>query len=347
MNDNSPPVLEVTDLGVQFPGPSGPQRAVDGVSFSIPRGKALALVGESGCGKTLTCRSILRLVEPPGEIAQGRIVVHARDGRAIDVAALADDDDGLYDLRGGIVSMIFQEPMSAWSPVHTIGNQFVEAICLHRPTTADQARQMALESFARVGIRDPARVFDSFPHQLSGGMCQRCMIAMAMASAPDLLIADEPTTALDVTLQAQVLSLLADLQRTVGCGVLLVTHDLGVVAQTADTVAVMYLGRIVEMGPVRSVFARPVHPYTRGLLAAAGSLQSGAALSFIAGAVPSLASMPSGCAFHPRCPHAVSGVCDATIPALEETRPGWTVACLRAGELSRAGDASGLFAPRA
>jgi oligopeptide/dipeptide ABC transporter ATP-binding protein len=264
----------------------------------------------------------------------GRILLHSQRSGTIDIAALGEDDDLLYHVRGGLVSMIFQEPMTALSPVHTVGDQICEAILLHQDVTPAEARRRAVEMLRKVGVSAPDRRIDQYPHELSGGMRQRIVIAMALVCDPELLIADEPTTALDVTLQAQILSLIKGLQSEMGCSVLLITHDLGVVAQAADEVAVMYLGRIVETGSVRALLKSPRHPYTRGLLKSLPSLNQGRRLCSIAGSVPSLSAIPVGCPFHPRCDHAVAGRCDVGAPPpLRSVGAGHQVACVRAEEL--------------
>jgi oligopeptide/dipeptide ABC transporter ATP-binding protein len=328
-------VLEVNNLRTHFMTEEGVALpAVDGVTFSIRRGRTLALVGESGCGKSVTSYSLLRLIQPPGRIVGGRVLLHSAREGDIDVTALPDNSRRLRQVRGGLVSMIFQEPMTALSPVHTVGNQIAEVILLHRGVTEEEARQTGIEMLRKVGIAAPERRFDQYPHEMSGGMRQRVMIAMALVCRPELLIADEPTTALDVTIQAQILGLIRSLQSEIGCSVLLITHDLGVVAQMADDVAVMYLGRIVEYGTVRDVLKRPRHPYTQGLLRSIPSLQSTGRLVSIPGTVPALTAIPPGCPFHPRCPHAQRGRCDVNgPPESRELEPGHRAACLRAEEI--------------
>jgi len=333
------PILEVTDLHTHFFTEEGELPAVNGVSFSLGRGRTLALVGESGCGKTVTSYSILRLVQKPGRIVGGRIRLRPRTGPPIEVTQLDARDPRLFHLRGGIASMIFQEPIAALSPVHTIGAHLAEALQLHERATDAEARRRGIEMLRKVGISAPETRFDQYPHELSGGMRQRVGIAIALICNPELLIADEPTTALDVTIQAQVLHLIRSLQAELGCSVLLITHDFGVVAQAADDVAVMYLGRIVERGPVRDVIKRPRHPYTQGLLKAIPSLNLGRRLASIPGSVPSLAAIPAGCPFHPRCPHAQAGRCDVgPAPALRSLAPGHDASCLRAEEIAVAAD---------
>lgn len=262
------PLLEVENLEVSFFTPDGVVPAVRGVTFAIPRGRTLALVGESGSGKSVTSYSILRLIQPPGRIVGGRIVLRSARAGEIDIARLGEESELLYRVRGGLVSMIFQEPMTALSPVHSIGSQIAEAILIHQKLPKAEARELTLEILRKVGVVNAAQRFDQFPHELSGGMRQRVVIAMALVCKPELLIADEPTTALDVTIQAQILGLIKTLQQELGCSVLLITHDFGVVAQMADDVAVMHRGQIVERGDVRSVLKNPRHPYTRALLAA-------------------------------------------------------------------------------
>jgi oligopeptide/dipeptide ABC transporter ATP-binding protein len=329
-------VLEVSGLKTHFFTDDGVLPAVDGVTFSIPRGKTLALVGESGCGKSVTSYSLLRLIQPPGRIVGGKILLHSARAGDIDIAALKDDSPQLYHVRGGLVSMIFQEPMTALSPVHMVGDQISEAILLHQAVSKAEARRLGIEMLKKVGVSAPERRYDQYPHEMSGGMRQRVVIAMALVCKPELLIADEPTTALDVTIQAQVLGLIKELQREIGCSVLIITHDLGVVAQTADEVAVMYLGRIVEHGSVRQILKTPRHPYTQGLLNSIPSLNKGGRLTSIPGTVPSLTAIPEGCPFHPRCAHAKPGVCDiGTPPALRELSPHHEAACVRAEELAR------------
>lgn len=328
-------VLEVIDLHTHFSAESGEVRAVDGVTFRIKRGRTLALVGESGCGKSVTSYSILRLIQQPGRIVKGKILLHSRSAGVIDIAALAEDDARLYEVRGGLVSMIFQEPSAALSPVHRVGDQIAEAIQLHRRVSDADARTQVIDMMRRVGISAPERRVDQFPHELSGGMRQRVVIAMALVCQPELLIADEPTTALDVTVQSQILQLIKQSQAQLGCSVLFITHDFGVVAQTADEVAVMYLGRIVEQGPVREVLRAPRHPYTRGLLRCLPSLGTGGRLAVIPGSVPSPAAVPPGCPFHPRCEFAQAGRCDVgTPPALEQATPVHAVACIRHQEIN-------------
>ena len=260
------PLLEVTDLRTSFITQDGVVPAVDGVTFSIARGRTLALVGESGSGKSVTAYSLLRLIQPPGQIVGGSILLRSARAGEVDIARLDERAEMLYKVRGGLISMIFQEPMTALSPVHSIGNQIAEAILLHQHTTKDEARRRTVEMLAKVGIGQPDQRFDQYPHELSGGMRQRVVIAMALVCRPELLIADEPTTALDVTIQAQILGLIKTLQRELNCSVLLITHDFGVVAQVADDVAVMLRGKIVERGTVREVLKHPQHEYTRALL---------------------------------------------------------------------------------
>ncbi len=265
------PLLEVEELRVSFFTPDLVVPAVEGVTFSIARGQTLALVGESGSGKSVTAYSILRLIQPPGRMTGGRILLRSARVGDIDIAKLEDDSDRLFEVRGGLISMIFQEPMTALSPVHTIGSQIAEAILLHRPIGKTVARELTLEMLDKVGIAPATRCYEQYPHELSGGMRQRVVIAMALVCRPELLIADEPTTALDVTIQAQILGLIKTLQREIGCSVLLITHDFGVVAQMADEVAVMQRGKIVERGEVRAVLKNPQHAYTRALLDALSS----------------------------------------------------------------------------
>jgi oligopeptide/dipeptide ABC transporter ATP-binding protein len=303
-------VLEVQDLRVAFHGRREVVRAVDGVSFALDAGETVALVGESGCGKSATALALLRLLPAPaGRIESGRV---ALDGEDLVTAA----DARLRALRGSAISMVFQEPMTSLNPVLAIGDQVAEAIALHQGLDDDAAFEAAVAMLARVGIPSPAVRAEAYPHQLSGGMRQRVMIAMALACRPRVLVADEPTTALDVTVQAQILALLADLQRELGMAVLLITHDLGVVAQSARRVLVMYAGRVVEEGSVEAVFARPRHPYTAGLLRSVPrSDRPGAALAPIEGAVPDPRERPPGCAFHPRCALAEPR-CRVEAPAL-------------------------------
>ena len=363
-----PNVLEVDGLKVYFHLEEGAVRAVDGVTFAVPRGKIVALVGESGCGKSVTAYSILRLIQKPGRIMGGKIVLYPQSRPPIDLTALDEAAGGkiLYDVRGGLVSMIFQEPMTALSQVHTVGNQICEAVLLHQKMTLREAQARAAEMLRRVGIPGADKRLFQYPFEMSGGMRQRAVIAMALACNPELLIADEPTTALDVTIQAQIMGLMKRLQQDLGTAILLITHNLGVVAQMADEVAVMYLGRIVERAGVRTILKSPRHPYTMGLLASlprltrsklgetvvlslsaskpfpspgGGGRRAGrrGRLFSIRGSVPSLTEIPSGCPFHPRCPYFEPGRCDmAGPPPLEPVESGHQVACLRAGEIGTA-----------
>ena len=319
-------LLDVRDLRTSFFTPQGEARAVDGVSFSVDAGHTLGLVGESGCGKTMTALSLLRLTPPAGRIVAGEIVF---DGRNL----LTLTERAMRHVRGNAIAMIFQEPMSSLNPVFTVGNQITEAIRLHQGLSRQAARAQAIDMLKLVEIPEAERRVDEYPHQLSGGMRQRVMIAMALSCHPRLLIADEPTTALDVTIQAQILDLLASLQQRFGMAMILVTHDLGVVAERADEVAIMYAGRIVERATVQTLFARPLHPYTRGLLRSIPKI--GAAkrrrLEAIPGLVPDLLHVPSGCHFRDRCPSAVAR-CAEVDPPLEEIEPAHWAACIRARE---------------
>jgi len=337
------PLLEINNLVTAFHTPAGRVPAVDGVSLSIERGKTLGLVGESGCGKSVTAMSILGLVAAPGVIEVGEILLRDAAGEALDLVTLPERR--LREIRGGRIGMIFQEPMTSLNPVFTIGDQIAEAVLLHRDVSRTEARGRALEMLELVRMADPKRRLDEYPHQLSGGMRQRVVIAMALACEPDLIIADEPTTALDVTIQAQILDLLADLRHRLGTAILLITHDLGVVAETCDDVAVMYAGRIVEQATADELFTQPRHPYTLGLLAArpersgpaasAGVVSSRGAgrLQTIPGMVPAPQHFPTGCRFHPRCAFARLPECSGDMPALRELEPGHFVRCSYADTL--------------
>lgn len=335
MNDNNKHILDIKNLKVSFFTEEGEVRAVNNVNFSIPNGKVMALVGESGCGKSVTSYSILRLIQKPGKIMNGEIIFYPENKNSFDILKLKEKSDELYKLRGGSISMIFQEPMTALSPVHTIGNQICEAILIHQNVTKEQARKKAADMLAKVGIPDAESRLDRYPFEMSGGMRQRVVIAMAIVCHPQLLIADEPTTALDVTIQAQILKLMKDLQKDLNMSILLITHNLGVVAQTADEVAVMYLGRIVERSDVRTIIKNPRHPYTMGLLKSLPSLSmKKAKLPSIKGSVPPLTDIPPGCPFHPRCPYYKPGICDNnTPPDLTSINENHDVACFRIKEI--------------
>ncbi len=319
-------LLEVDDLRVSFFTPRGEARAVDGIRFTIEPGKTLGLVGESGCGKTVTALSLLRLLPPAGRIIGGRILF---DGHSL----LDLDESEMRAMRGNQIAMIFQEPMSSLNPVFTVGYQIIEAVRLHQKLDRRAAREQAIEMLRLVEIPEPERRIDEYPHQMSGGMRQRVMIAMALSCKPRLLIADEPTTALDVTIQAQILDLLGNLQNRLGMAVILVTHDLGVVAERADDVAVMYAGRIVEHACVEEIFRYPMHPYTRGLLRSIPrvGVTRRRRLLAIPGLVPDLLKLPSGCHFRDRCEVAIEA-CARIDPALEDRGGKHLVACLRSGE---------------
>jgi oligopeptide/dipeptide ABC transporter ATP-binding protein len=318
------PLLEVRDLRTWFDGDGGTYRAVDGVSFTLGAGRTLGIVGESGCGKSVTSLSIMGLVpQPPGRIAGGEILFEGVDLLKLDPAALRD-------LRGARMAMIFQEPMTSLNPAYTVGEQIVEGILRHRPIGRAAARARALEMLRLVRIPAPEQRLDEYPHKLSGGMRQRAMIAMALACGPKLLIADEPTTALDVTIQAQILDLLRRLREETGTAIVLITHDLGVIAELADDVVVMYAGRIVEQAPVARLFEAPQHPYTIGLLGAIPDLdRRRARLATIEGTVPDLSADLVGCRFAPRCPFAEER-CRRDAPELRALAPGHAAACWRA-----------------
>jgi len=327
------PLLSVRNLKTYFTQDEGTVRAVDGVSFDVAEGATLGIVGESGCGKSITARSILRIVDRPGRIIEGEI--HFRrpsangGGPTVDLAKLDANGAEMRSIRGAEIALIFQEPMSSFSPVHSVGNQIVEAIRLHQDVTPAQARAQAIEMLRRVGVSTPEERVDQLAYQLSGGLRQRAMIAMALSCRPTLLIADEPTTALDVTTQTQILELLRHLQKEDGMAIMLITHDLGVIAEMATEVAVMYLGRVVEQAPVDAIFYDPRHPYTRALLRSIPRMRvrTRERLLPIAGAVPHPYDRPAGCPFHPRCVEFMAGRCDAQAPTLKTVADRHAVSC--------------------
>ncbi|MCH5519136.1 ABC transporter ATP-binding protein [Pseudomonas syringae] len=314
-------VLSISDLTVRFAG--APANVVDGVSFSVKRGKTLAIVGESGCGKSVTSMGLMGLLPTTAKVG-------ASDSLLIDEALLGMSEERLLDVRGNRMAMIFQEPMTSLNPVFTIGEQIAESVMRHQGLSDKAARQRALDMLEKVRVPDARQRLDAYPHELSGGMRQRAMIAMALANDPALIIADEPTTALDVTIQAQILSLIANLQTETGTAMILITHDLGVVAEVADEVMVMYAGRVVESGPVKTLFDDPQHPYTIGLMGSMPSIgPREGRLATINGRVPTPAEMPSGCRFAGRCPFVIQQ-CRDERPPLLELSPGHFAACLRA-----------------
>jgi oligopeptide/dipeptide ABC transporter ATP-binding protein len=322
-------LLEVKNLRTSFFTSDGVVHAVDNVSFNVRRGEAVALVGESGCGKSVTAMSIMRLVAPPGKITAGSIRFKGKD-----LAALSERE--MRNVRGNDIAMVFQEPMTSLNPVFKIGAQVAEAIRIHRKVSKKEAWKLAGEMLELVSIPDPHKRLDDYPHQLSGGMRQRVMIAIALSCDPELLIADEPTTALDVTIQAQIMELLASLQKKLGLAILLITHDLGVVAEFCERIIVMYTGRVVEEATVRGLFADPAHPYTRGLLKSLPAVTQAASdhrerLATIAGMVPPLTALPPGCKFNPRCPD-VMDICLGNEPALMVVGEGQSARCYLHGD---------------
>ena len=323
-------LLSVRNLTTVFDLPGGPLTAVNDISFEIRKGETLGLVGESGSGKSVTAFSLMRLVQPPGRITAGRVLFQGRD--LLDLT-----EREMCAVRGAGIGLVFQEPMAALNPVMRVGKQIGESLVVHGLASTREARDRAIELLRAVKIVDPEQRVDDYPHQLSGGMRQRVMIAMALAAEPQLLIADEPTTALDVSIQAQILELLAELRRELGMAMILVTHDLGVVADLCDRVAVMYAGQIVEQAPIHELFAAPAHPYTAALLASVPTLTGGATrLTAIPGTVPPLHAMPSGCRFHTRCRHADSQ-CSASPLALKVIGNDREVRCRKAAELELEG----------
>jgi peptide/nickel transport system ATP-binding protein len=311
------PVLDVRNLSVAIDNDGELVSITEATSFSIGRGEVLALVGESGSGKSVTALALMQLLGANLQIVSGEILLEARNGFRADIVRLGTRGAAIQAIRGGHMGMIFQEPMSSFSPIHTIGAQIAEVVQVHEDVSRAEARRRAADLLDKVGIPDPVRALDRFPSEFSGGMRQRAMIARALVCGPSLLIADEPTTALDVTIQGQILNLLRSLQRELGMSILFITHDLGIVAQIADRVAIMYAGRIVETGAVRDIFRHPAHPYTRALLDAVprlGDLDRRRRIKPIAGAMPSVFDPPGGCRFHPRCPLAVLPGCGEALP---------------------------------
>jgi len=331
------PVLQVKDLRVHFFLDEGIVRAVDGVSFDVHPGQVVGIVGESGCGKSVTMKAILQIVEPPGRIVGGQILFQKDSAPAVDLTRLSPKSAELRAIRGAEIALIPQEPMAAFSPVHTVGDQVIEALRLHQrqwrpqgaPLSRREARALTIELFRSVGISMPAERVDAYSWQLSGGLRQRAMIAMALSCQPRVLIADEPTTAIDVTTQAQVLNLLRDLQRRDGTAIVFITHDLGVIAQMARYVVVMYLGRVMEQGSVEQIFHAPKHPYTRALLKSipSANVAPRTLLPTIAGSIPHPLGRPRGCPFHPRCADAIPGVCSERVPALRPVGPTQLASC--------------------
>jgi len=326
-------LLEVKDLKTYFVLDEGVVKAVDGISFDVEPGKTLGIVGESGCGKSVTALSILKLTGPRSKI-QGEILFH-KDGEVIDITKLDPKGDEIRNIRGKEIAMIFQEPGASFSPVHTVGEQIMEAVILHQNLDKKKAREVVIELMRIAGIPRPELRIDEYPHQFSGGMLQRAMIAMALSCRPQLLIADEPTTSLDVTIQAQILELMKELQKQFGMAVMMITHNLGVVAEMAEDVVVMYLGKIVESASVEEIFHNPIHPYTKALLESIPKIgkRVKGRLKAIKGMVPDPYNLPTGCNFHPRCPEFVRGLCDVRVPELKEIKPGHKVSCLLYGEV--------------
>jgi oligopeptide/dipeptide ABC transporter ATP-binding protein len=335
-------LVEIKDLHTYFHLAEGVVRAVDGADLEIKASQTLGVVGESGCGKSITSLSLLRLVPPPGRIERGEILYHrpvqqngqSKTVEVINLTALGSNSQEIRNIRGNQISMVFQEPMTAMSPVRTVGQQIMEAIVLHQKVSKAEARKRAIDMLAHVKMPKPERTIDDYPFQLSGGMRQRAVIAMALSCHPNLLIADEPTTALDVTTEAQILDLMSALQNELGMAIMYITHNLGVVAEMADEVAVMYLGKVVEQTDVQSIFLDPLHPYTRGLLASIPRLDETITspdrkkrLQTIRGMVPDPYSRLKGCPFHPRCPDMIKDVCDQVEPKNVSVRPGHKTRC--------------------
>ncbi len=335
-------LIEVKDLHTFFHLAEGVVHAVDGVNLTINRNQTMGVVGESGCGKSITGYSMLRLIPPPGKIESGEITFYkperTNDGtpstEVINITRLDPNGKEIRDIRGNQISMVYQEPMTAMSPVRTVGQQIIEVIRLHQKLGKAEAREKAIEMLGRVKMSRPEKVIDDYPFQLSGGMRQRAVIAMALCCRPSLLIADEPTTALDVTTEAQILKLMKELQEEFGMAIMYITHNLGVIAEMAEDVAVMYMGRVVEQTDVKSIFFNPLHPYTRGLLSSIPSLKDAVAggheirhLNVIKGMVPDPYTRLKGCPFHPRCPSFIANVCDQIEPKLVQVDANHTVRC--------------------
>ncbi len=335
-------LLEVNELRTHFSVHEGVVRAVDGVSFQIHRGKTLGVLGESGCGKSVTGYSILRLIRQPGQIVGGEILLHrpaidtgaSRHTTTVDLTKIDPYGREIQAIRGAEIAIVFQEPMTSLDPVYTIGNQLMEAVLHHQRLSKQDAQRQAAAMLGRVGLPEPNNALEKYPHQLSGGMRQRVMIAMALICSPSLLIADEPTTALDVTTEAQILELMQQLQSELGMAILFITHDLGVIAEMADEVIVMYLGKVVEQADVRTLFDAPKHPYTQALMRSIPRLgvKSSARLNTIEGMVPNPADIPRGCPFHPRCPAAIPGLCDVKEPPVVDLGNGQQVRCVLYGD---------------
>lgn len=323
-------ILDVKNLEVKFYHDQGTVDAVNGINFQIKEGQSIGFVGESACGKTVTASSVLRILPPSGDILQGTINYKDEKGNLMDLAQYDSDSSELRSIRGNDIAMIFQEPMTAFSPVHTLYNQISEAILLHQDLPQEEVRERVITLLDQVGIPEPEKRVDDYSFEFSGGMRQRAMIAMALACDPRILIADEPTTALDVTIQAQVLKLIKDMQDDFGLSLYLITHDLGVIAQMVEYVYIMYLGRIVEEGPINDIFLDPKHPYTRDLLGSIPSIKGvKGKIASIQGSVPDAYHMPSGCPFHPRCRDVVGKECYNIVPEKEEISPGRWVSCFK------------------
>ena len=329
MENGHKPLLSVRDLKTYFFQDEGTVKAVDGATFDVYPGKTLGIVGESGCGKSVTAQSILRIVDQPGRIVSGEIILRRANGDEMDLTRLHPNSKEIRAIRGAEIGLVFQEPMTSFSPVHTVGNQIIEAVRLHSGANERESRAKAIEALRQVGIPKPERRIDEYAFELSGGLRQRAMIAVALSCDPRLLIADEPTTALDVTTQAQILDLLRQLQQQRGMAIMLITHNLGVIAEMADDVVVMYLGRVVEEGPVDDIFHSPKHPYTQALLRSIPSIESTprVELPTISGSIPHPYNRPSGCPFYPRCPDFMSGTCDKQEPSLLSVGERQKVSC--------------------